>query len=220
MRVRCAVCVCVSIDQAHRWNGQRSEITYRVFINTQVTLTTLTRPPDPSPSLSLSRRTAPHRTAVGFQVPLKQFWSWKVIGHGSFFFLAVLGKFAMGFFADPLTSQNFFTVGLAMSTWGEFAFIIAVGAKNSNLIDDDTFASCILAVLMSCLISPFALRYAITHFHNKTKSVMLQAALNSDASKGGLVFYKLDIRVSNKWGVLSDLIHSFPGMYSMCVFAQ
>lgn len=60
---------------------------------------------------------------VGFQVPIQAFWRGPVLAKGCAFFFAVLGKVAMGIFAQPLTKDSFLIVGASMATWGEFAFV-------------------------------------------------------------------------------------------------
>ena len=100
-----------------------------------------------------------------------------------------------------------------MSTWGEFAFIIAVAAKTEHLIDGDAFASLVLAVLLSTLISPYCLRGTLAFFEGRAKT--LQAALIEEeltqsrrhsVPPSGRIYYVLAIRVRNSWGVLGDVI--------------
>jgi len=63
--------------------------------------------------------------------------------------VAGLGKLATGLWAMPLTRSEFFKVGFAMSAWGEFAFITATTARGQAIIDQTTFSSAILAVVVS-----------------------------------------------------------------------
>jgi Kef-type K+ transport system membrane component KefB len=154
--------------------------------------------------------------SVGFQVPIKTFWTGKVLGMGFAFCLAIFGKFAMGLLADPFTKANIYTVGLAMSTWGEFAFIIAVSGKAEGLIDEDQFAAVILAVLLSVIFMPLALSNTIEHFQNKTKENLknamprspsqLDVMTTAEKDEAGFIYYKLDVRVRNTWGVLTSII--------------
>lgn len=111
---------------------------------------------------------------VAFVVPIKSFTSPKVIWQGCFLLVALLGKLATGFLAQrPLTCQSVLTVGWSMSAWGEFAFIVATTAAADGIIDTgtpagrDLFASVLLAVLLSTVISPFALKMVLSHFVTK-----------------------------------------------------
>ena len=106
---------------------------------------------------------------VGFAVPVKSFGSAAVFGRALVFFLAIGGKLATGLWATPLHPSSFFTIGLAMSAWGEFAFILAQAAFDMQLIDDTDFAALILAVLISIIISPVLLRRAIYAFNREAK---------------------------------------------------
>ena len=60
------------------------------------------------------------------------------------------------------------TVGLAMSAWGEFAFITATTARREGLMDAHTFSAVILAVMMSVVLSPTLLR---RHLSRSSKTV-------------------------------------------------
>ena len=61
----------------------------------------------------------------------------------------------------PLEWGPFLTVGLAMSAWGEFAFLTATTARSAEIIDQRAFASVILAVVVSVVVSPVLLRLVL-----------------------------------------------------------
>ena len=62
-----------------------------------------------------------------------------------------------------------------MAAEGEFAFVIAVFAKDQGLIDADLYASIVLAVLISTIIPPFALRFTISYFNNLAQKILNEA---------------------------------------------
>jgi len=142
---------------------------------------------------------------VGFQVPLQTFWSPTVLGKGFAFFLAVFGKVAVGSFVQPLALDAFLIVGASMATWGEFAFIIAVEAKALELIGEEDYAAVIFAVLLSILVSPYALTLIIKHA-SLTQEHAIDAAIEDEKKNPGHVYYKLYVRVHNVWGLQSDLL--------------
>ena len=96
--------------------------------------------------------------SIGFEVPVRDFGDLAVIGHACILFIAVLGKLATGLWVVPLRKNEVITVGLAMSAWGEFAFITATTARREGLMDAHTFSAVILAVMMSVVLSPTLLR--------------------------------------------------------------
>ena len=167
------MCFCTNATVLHAWNHQARRILHwllRVFF----------------------------AATVGFQIPIRHFWSTKVVSHGCAFFLALLGKVVMGAFARPLSLDSFLVVGASMATWGEFAFVIAVEAKALGLIGPQDYAAVIFAVLLSVLISPYALTMAIE------RSALSRATGDSDGEDDnprGRVFYKLFVRVHRMWGL-------------------
>lgn len=53
--------------------------------------------------------------------------------------------------------------------------MIAVFAKDQKLIDDDLYASIVLAVLISTIIPPFALRFTISHYNKMAEKIVQNA---------------------------------------------
>eukprot|EP00802_Teleaulax_amphioxeia_P002048 Tamp_02050.p1 GENE.Tamp_02050~~Tamp_02050.p1 ORF type:complete len:643 (-),score=98.11 Tamp_02050:591-2519(-) len=100
---------------------------------------------------------------IGFEIPpLKQLFQGEVVKFAAIFFMSIIGKVGTGVWASPRTAGNFFTVGFAMSAWGEFAFVVASAARAQGFMTENTFSACILAVLMSVLLGPLALRLAVS----------------------------------------------------------
>jgi Kef-type K+ transport system membrane component KefB len=141
---------------------------------------------------------------VGFSIPIAHFWTAAVWRRGALFFVTIVAKVATGLLAKPLTLPEALTVGFAMSAWGEFAFVVALTAKNElHLMSDDTYAGVMLAVLMSVVAGPSALRAVLAWDARRTAAAL--AAANA-ATKRGIVYYKLDIRTLNRFGLMPDLL--------------
>lgn len=122
--------------------------------------------------------------SIGFQVPIKDFGDWHVIGYGALFTLALLGKLAVGFMVPNFNNSDKFKglhlrdcliTGCSMAAEGEFAFVIAVFAVDQELISPDLYASIVLAVLVSTIIPPFALRFTISYFNKVAERMLKQA---------------------------------------------
>ena len=62
-----------------------------------------------------------------------------------------------------------------MAAEGEFAFVIAVFAVDQKLISPDLYASIVLAILLSTIIPPFALRFTISYYNNLAQKMLRQA---------------------------------------------
>lgn len=67
------------------------------------------------------------------------------------------------------------SLSLLQAAEGEFAFVIAVFSKDAELISPDLYASIVLAVLISTIVPPFALRFTISHY-NKIAERMVREA--------------------------------------------
>ena len=69
---------------------------------------------------------------------------------------------------------------------GEFAFVIAVFSVDSGLISPDLYASIVLAVLISTIVPPFALRFTISYF-NKLAEKMVKQAEDLERQRAGTI---------------------------------
>ena len=69
---------------------------------------------------------------------------------------------------------------------GEFAFVIAVFSVDSGLISPDLYASIVLAVLISTIVPPFALRFTISYF-NKIAEKMVKQAEDLERQRAGTI---------------------------------
>lgn len=162
---------------------------------------------------------------IGFQVPVKEFANGKVIGYGILFTMALLGKLAVGFLVPNFTqSPNFkgfhlrdvMVVGFSMAAEGEFAFVIAVFAFDKKLISKELYSSIVLAVLLSTILAPFALRMTISAY-NKVAEKRVEDAekvemerLDHDGdgswNKETTVFLCIQTQSDSAWGLLPRII--------------
>jgi Kef-type K+ transport systems, membrane components len=120
-------------------------------------------------------------STIGFQVPIKKFSDAGVIWKGFLFALSLLGKIMLVGFIVPNFSnhQKRYTgshihdcliVGCSMAAEGEFAFVIATFGVNSGMVDEEIYASVVLAILISAVVSPFLLRFTIRYFDHPPKN--------------------------------------------------
>lgn len=83
--------------------------------------------------------------------------------------------------------------------------MIAVEAKALELMHEDDYAAVILAVLLSIIISPYALSLIIQSA-SLTQEHAIDAVIEDEKRHPGHVYYKLYVRVHNVWGLQSDLL--------------
>mmetsp|Transcript_900 Transcript_900/g.1893 ORF Transcript_900/g.1893 Transcript_900/m.1893 type:complete len:799 (+) Transcript_900:145-2541(+) len=175
-------------------------------------------------------------STIGFQVPITDFGDFKILWKGLVFCLAwLVGKVVVGFMVPNFSQNKIFTgnhfrdcmiTGFSMAAEGEFAFVIAVFAVDKGLIDKDIYASLVLAVLISTIVPPFALRFTISHYNKKGEEAVARAAeeeeqrdLSTSLSikKGdedlvdGIknqteVFLVIQTQSESKWGLLIKLM--------------
>mmetsp|Transcript_29294 Transcript_29294/g.49924 ORF Transcript_29294/g.49924 Transcript_29294/m.49924 type:complete len:806 (+) Transcript_29294:129-2546(+) len=175
--------------------------------------------------------------SIGFQVPIKDFGNGSVIGYGCLFTLALLGKLAVGFIVPNFNNTEKFrglhlrdclVTGFSMAAEGEFAFVIAVFAADQGLISPDLYASIVLAVLISTIIPPFALRFTISYYNNLALKMLkeaedlerqrgrspsedlspqeLEATLREQIRANKIVFLCIQIQCSSTWGLIPKII--------------
>mmetsp|Transcript_27971 Transcript_27971/g.42849 ORF Transcript_27971/g.42849 Transcript_27971/m.42849 type:complete len:809 (+) Transcript_27971:202-2628(+) len=175
--------------------------------------------------------------SIGFQVPIKDFGNGTVIWQGLVFTIALTGKLAVGFMVPNFNQTKRFTglhfrdcliTGFSMAAEGEFAFVIAVFAVDQGLIEKDLYASIVLAVLLSTIIPPFALRFTITYFAKKAEEAVAKAVaeeveaagdeeangenreevLRHGIKKGKTVFVCIQTQSDSRWGLLHELMNT------------
>ena len=175
-------------------------------------------------------------STIGFQVPIKDFGDSTIIWQGLVFCLAwLIGKVAVGFMVPNFSQNKNFTgnhlrdcmiTGFSMAAEGEFAFVIAVYAVDKELIDKDLYASLVLAILISTIIPPFALRFTISYYNKKGEEAVARLAeeeeqrehsviLNVDSGDDDLlagiknqteVFLVIQTQSESTWGLLIKIM--------------
>ena len=111
---------------------------------------------------------------------------------------------------------------------GEFAFVIAVFSVDNGLISPDLYASIVLAVLISTIIPPFALRFTISYY-NKIAERMVRNAEDIERQRAGtidetlspveqekrfrerieankVIFLCIQIQCASTWGLIPRII--------------
>lgn len=172
--------------------------------------------------------------SIGFQVPIKDFADGTVIWQGLVYTLALTGKVAVGFLVPNFTQGKRFSgnhlrdcliTGFSMAAEGEFAFVIAVFAVDSDLITPDLYASVVLAVLLSTIIPPFLLRFTISYYNKKGQELVERAAeeeefrqhtlgldIEESLVKGirdkSTVFLCIQTQSNSRWGLLHSLMQA------------
>ena len=132
--------------------------------------------------------------SIGFQVPIKSFFSAKVLLEGFMFTGALLGKILSGLLvpnfgaasascgcvkSHPFRGHHLrdcLVVGFSMMAEGEFAFVIAVYCVSHQLLNQDQYAGIVLAVLLSTMLAPNLLRATLTYFQKQLESELAQSA--------------------------------------------
>ena len=144
---------------------------------------------------------------IGFQVPVTSFNSINVLLGGLLFYIADIGKFLTGIWAKPLNLENFLMVGFSMSTWGEYAFIFATSAYGSGILDEVTFSSSLLAVLMSIVFPPYFLKLTNTYYKRKKDRLMNEARDKSmSTTDNHPVYFCINVGCKGGWGHQDKLL--------------
>jgi Kef-type K+ transport system membrane component KefB len=148
-------------------------------------------------------------TTIAFKVPVKDLWEPDVLVFTVALLIPLLGKLVTGVFAPrPLNPVGFFTVGFAMSAWGEFAFVVANTSLALGIMSDSTFSSVILAVLISAIVSPWALSLTLL-YGKRRKQKMQEGVVMSVRKKHGLrhAYLEVDVCCVNRWGLIDGMIN-------------
>lgn len=112
---------------------------------------------------------------IGFQVPVSLFGDWQVVGNGFLLSFALLGKLLVGPLLTPKLEANMrllqgshlrdcAVVGFSMAGEAEFAFVVAVFGVTEGIIPANLYASVVLAILLSTILSPLSLRTVLAMF--------------------------------------------------------
>ena len=156
--------------------------------------------------------------SVAFEVPIRDLWTGPILARAAVFLLCALGKLATGAFAHPYSHREAATIGFAMSAWGEFAFIVATASREAGTLDSDAYGAIVLAVLISAVYSPLAVKLAITQkpAHETARDEMVKhqdaAGHPKDAAGHTLhkVYYIARVQTASKWGLMDNLMRCVP----------
>lgn len=138
--------------------------------------------------------------------------------------------YTVGFMVPNFTQSRSFTefhlrdcliTGFSMAAEGEFAFVIAVFAVDTGLIGEELYASIVLAVLLSTIVPPFALRFTISYY-NKRAEQLIEKIANDEMERLHLledegtlaeqiqqkraVFLCIQTQSLGRWGLMHDLM--------------
>lgn len=139
---------------------------------------------------------------VGFLIPLTSWGTPQVWAHAFLFTIASLGKVATGLLARPFSLPSFLTIGAAMGARGEFAFLVANTAFGNGTMSEETHAAVMLAIVLSLIAAPAALR-AVLAWQARVAERALVAASSQPRS---VVFYKLSLASAAHWGLVPGLL--------------
>lgn len=146
---------------------------------------------------------------IAFEVPIKDIWTGPIIGKAFAFFAAISGKLATCVWAPgfPHKIYDGIKLGAAMSAWGEFAFILATMSVGLEIIDKEQFSSVVMAILMSVIVGPILLGYAIKMSNDEKKSMVrdIQQELDDfEVSETERLFryWKISLKTSARWGLM------------------
>eukprot|EP00814_Leptocylindrus_danicus_P006822 CAMPEP_0116007090 /NCGR_PEP_ID=MMETSP0321-20121206/2096_1 /TAXON_ID=163516 /ORGANISM="Leptocylindrus danicus var. danicus, Strain B650" /LENGTH=843 /DNA_ID=CAMNT_0003475727 /DNA_START=206 /DNA_END=2738 /DNA_ORIENTATION=+ len=151
--------------------------------------------------------------SIGFQVPIKKFGDPYVIKWGFALYLAVASKLVLGFFVphfEGKTMEDFpfnphvrdiVIAGVAMTSRGEFSFIIAAFALDEGLFDGDTYAAIVFAVLLSSISSPFILLQTIKYYNRLSEKFIADSITPMPAEKDIPLYLAVQTYTGLKWGL-------------------
>ena len=145
---------------------------------------------------------------VGFLVPIREFWTGRCWSLALLFSLATLGKLATGMLAPrPLELTSVLTISTAMAARGEFAFLVANTAFIDGILNAEVHAAVMLAILLSLIGAPSCLR-AVLSAQRRRAEAALAAAADGGARGQARVYYRLSVRVTERWGLLPDILRT------------
>lgn len=66
-------------------------------------------------------------STIGFEIPIKTFWTGKILGMAAVFTTCIAAKLPVGLYATPLILPNFLVIGVAMVRWHMLSFTLCTG---------------------------------------------------------------------------------------------
>jgi len=144
---------------------------------------------------------------IGFAIPIQEFANVRVITRGLIYCVCDIGKIVQGFFSRPLNKKEFFTVGWSMSAWGEFAFILATASYAEGTIDKESFSAVLLAVLLSVIISPYALSFNLKYYEKKQQELMDAHLKKYEDTNLHPLYFAINTKARGQWGHQDKILH-------------
>lgn len=148
---------------------------------------------------------------IGFEVPIRSFWTGKVLYQSAAFFVPVLLKMLVGLYAVPRSKANILTVGIAMCARGEFGFIIALRGRTLEFLTQEQYASLMLPLLLAAIIVPFALKATITLADKKGRAKFDEAEFDTGVDAVlhfKPVYYQMRLKCFNSFGLMNEILET------------
>ena len=156
---------------------------------------------------------------IGFQVPLKEFASPKVVLLGLLLWsTCVLIKFPVAMYVPRFEvvekgaiynsyRRDALVTGISMTCRGEFSFVIAAFALSQGVIELETYASVVFAVLLSAITSPFMLLKCVEYFKTKQEEHLAHTnPMNKEKGDGTMPLrYSIKLETQNAWSLLERI---------------
>lgn len=152
---------------------------------------------------------------IGFQVPVSLFGSGTVLWNGLVLMVALCGKLAVGPLLTPkLDGKNHWrdcaVVGFSMAGEAEFAFVIAVFGVTNELVSAELYASAVLAILLSTILSPLLLRTTLAIFPYQDEVTLgkgdVESAFAESVELSRVPCWHIQIKSHATWGSLPQIL--------------
>mmetsp|Transcript_24534 Transcript_24534/g.73514 ORF Transcript_24534/g.73514 Transcript_24534/m.73514 type:complete len:724 (-) Transcript_24534:88-2259(-) len=156
--------------------------------------------------------------SIAFEVPAKGLKTGKVWGHGFAFASCLIAKVAAGFtntsiaIGGKFDYREWLRVGLSLAVWGEITLLVGVTGKEEGLISKKTFASLVIATLLSVFFGPLALYLRLKFDREARRANNLIKEKHLAIMKDGIeelphfLFYTIDVSCRSKWGLLQRFL--------------
>lgn len=137
--------------------------------------------------------------------------------------MALTGKLAVGPLLTPKLNpehhwRDCAVVGFSMAGEAEFAFVIAVYGVTNGLLEPELYASVVLAILLSTILSPLLLRTTLALFpYNDNEDALITKQTDRDNTGASIDFcmelsncrfWHVQMKSHASWGSLPQLLQS------------
>jgi hypothetical protein len=129
--------------------------------------------------------------SIAFEVPASYMGKADVWGRGFAFSTCLIAKVFAGctntapFTGKAFDSKAMLRVGTALAVWGEITLLVGVTGAEEGLISKSTFASLVIAVLLSVVVGPFALHLRIKYDKEAKRAENLRTEQELSTDRGG-----------------------------------